>query len=278
MRPILVIGGMNMDILGVPEGSFALRESNVGRVITRPGGVGRNVAAHLAGLGCPVELMTVLGGDDYAARLRASCRELRIGLSYALTVPGGSCLYLALHDAQGDMAAALNDMAAMAALDAERVRALPQDAFSACVLDANLSEAALEAAAGHIRAPLIADPVSSDKALRLLPILPRLTALKPNLREARALSGCEAPEEAARALLALGLEQVYISLGAEGLYYATAQAEGRLPALPSPPSPATGAGDAMTAGISLAIARGLGAEAAARAGRECAARHLETQS
>lgn len=279
MRPILVIGGMNMDILGLPEGELSLRESSIGHVLMRPGGVGRNIAQQLAALGAPVELMTVLGSDAFSQALETSCEKLGIGLQYALRTGHKACVYLALHDAQGDMLAALNDMAAMDALDAASIRAsLPQGAFSACVLDANLSQEALIAAAAHIKAPLIADPVSSDKALRLRPILHQLTALKPNLQEARRLSGRQSPQEAAAALLDIGVKQVFISLGAQGLYYASASASGLLPALKVPLSPATGAGDAMVAGLSLAIARGLDTQAAAIYGRQCATDHLINSS
>ena len=39
MSGIAVFGGANMDILGMPAGELRLRDSNVGRVILRPGGV-----------------------------------------------------------------------------------------------------------------------------------------------------------------------------------------------------------------------------------------------
>ena len=65
----LVIGGLNMDILGTPSHSFVQRDSNIGRVRLTPGGVGRNIASHLARLGAPVELMAVLGNDVYAGLL-----------------------------------------------------------------------------------------------------------------------------------------------------------------------------------------------------------------
>ncbi|MHC1786375.1 MAG: carbohydrate kinase family protein [Christensenellales bacterium] len=279
MRPILVIGGMNMDILGVPEAAMVLRESNKGQVLLRPGGVGRNIAQQLGTLGAPVELMTVLGDDDFSRMLEDSCRQLGIGLRFSLRVRGRGCVYLALHDRGGDMLAALNDMEAMAALHGRYLReALPRGGFSACVLDANLGEETLLAAAEHLEAPLIADPVSCEKAGRLLPILHRLTALKPNLREAQQLSGQSSPEAAASALLDRGVAQVYVSCGAEGLYYASRQAAGYLTALPVPEAPATGAGDAMVAGLSLAIAQGLDIGAAARLGQQCAAAHLKRTS
>lgn len=279
MRPILVIGGMNMDILGVPDAGFSLRDSNSGQVRFQPGGVGRNIAQHLAALGAQVELMTVLGSDAHAAILTDSCQAQGIGLRYALRVPEKSCVYMAIHDSKGDMATAINDMRAMRWLTAQSLKeVLPPDAFSACVLDANISEEALDAAAQHVRAPFIADPVSCSKAGRLRAILPRLTALKPNLSEALHLTGKKTVEEAARALLDTGILQVYISLGIRGLYYASHEDRAYLAALPAPHVPATGAGDAMVAGLSFAIAQGKSIRESALFGRECAARHLEAMA
>ncbi len=273
----LVIGGLNMDILGSPSHSFVQRDSNIGRVRLSPGGVGRNIASHLARMGAPVELMAVLGSDGFAGLLEQSCKDLGIGLRHAIRTNLPSCMYLAVHDTQGDMLAAINDMEAMGAMTPEAISAqLKGQHFRACVLDANLSEAALQAAA-RLDIPLIADPVSCDKAERLLPIMHRLTAIKPNLMESRLLSGCEGVEEAAAALLDKGVRQVYISLGSSGCYYASREERGFLPAVPLPPVPATGAGDAMVAGLTIAISEGRTAAVSAAFGQQSAADHLRSQ-
>lgn len=274
MKPILVIGGLNMDVLGMPSGAFSYRDSLIGKVRLMPGGVGRNVAEQIARHGHAVELMTVVGGDAFASTLENSCRDLTIGLQYAIRCEEASCVYLAVHDAQGDMAVAINDMAAMRLLDSGRVRDLPGGRFSACMLDANLSQEALEAAAVHLNIPLVADPVSCEKAQRLRTILPRLTALKPNLKEAQELTGTDSLSDAATALLDRGVKQVYISLGKDGVYCAAGDQRLRLPSIPAPMGPATGAGDAMTAGLVCAIAGHLSLEECAQSGLRFAHEHL----
>ena len=274
MKSILVIGGLNMDVLGMPSGAFSYRDSLIGKVRLMPGGVGRNVAEQIARHGHAVELMTVMGGDAFASALESNCRDLGIGLQYAIRCEEASCVYLAVHDAQGDMAVAINDMAAMRLLDAGSVRRLPGDRFSACMLDANLSREALEAAAAHLDIPLVADPVSCEKAQRLRSILPRLTALKPNLREALELTGTDSLSDAASALLDKGVKQVYISLGKDGLYCATGDQRLQLPSIPAPMGPATGAGDAMTAGLVCAIAGHQSLEECAQSGLRFAHEHL----
>ncbi len=274
MKPILVIGGLNMDILGTPTGAFAAGDSLPGSIQLRPGGVGRNIAASLRQLGAPVELLTVIGDDVLSHALAASCEQRGIGLTYAVRVPGPACMYLAIHDHQGDMTAAINDMQAMAHLTAQHITSVPQDVFSACVLDANLSKSALKAAAVHFHAPLIADPVSAVKADRLRPILHQLTALKPNLLEARHYTGKVGPEPAAKALRDLGVQQVYLSMGRAGLWLEAQGVSQHISALHPSTQPATGAGDAMTAGIALAIAQGLNPYETAQMGISSADKHL----
>ena len=267
-----------MDVLAMPTAKFFLGDSIIGKVKLSPGGVGRNMAEQLARHDIPVELMTVLGNDYFAPALRDSCKELGIGLRYTINAEESSCVYLAVHDDQGDMAIAINDMDAISLLDSSLVRSIPSDEFSACMLDANLSEGCLIAAADHLNLPLIADPVSCAKAKRLLPILSKLKAIKPNLLEALLMTGRDNQFDAATALLDMGVEQVYISMGKNGLYCASSQERFQFPASPAPHGPTTGAGDAMTAGLVTAIAQGKTLLECAITGMRFADEHLARMS
>ena len=106
-----------MDILGMPAEKLLLRDSNIGHVTLRPGGVGRNIAEQLVRLGCKCTLLTAFGTDSLADALCASCARLGIDISHALTAQGNTCVYLCLHDETGDMLAAINDILAQARED-----------------------------------------------------------------------------------------------------------------------------------------------------------------
>ena len=92
-------------------------------------------------------------------------------------------------------------------------------------------------------------------------MLDKLTALKPNRMEAELLSGVTIRDEtdvqkAAKVLLDKGVQQVYISLGSDGMY-AEDQA-GRHVRLPCPKVQvvnATGGGDAMAAALGRGACR-----------------------
>lgn len=274
---VLVIGGMNLDILGTADSPFQAGDSLPGRIITSPGGVARNIAALLRSLGARVELICPLGDDQAAQQLEDSCRHLGIGLSHAIRIKGPSPTYLAIHDQQGDMVCAINDMGAMAAMTPQRLQDQMKDlpTFDACVLDANLSSDTLVFLAEKLSCPLVADPVSAVKCHRLLPILGRLHAIKPNLMEAKALTGMDSCEDAARALLEAGVRQVYISLGKDGVYFTDGNQGAYLKAPHLPQVRLTGAGDAMTAGLTLGIAKQLPLLEAAKLGMDAATRYLE---
>lgn len=265
---ITVVGGMNLDLLATPFSPLIPRDSTPGQITLRAGGVGRNIAARLAELGAGVSLITALGCDARADMLAQLCKADGIDLSLALQTDKAAPCYLCIHDHRGDMALAVNDMSAMDCLTPEsmipRMEAI--NAADGCVLDANLPPDTLIFIAQHAAVPLILDPVSCAKAPRVTGVLSRLSAIKPNALEAEALTGERNVERASKALLTAGVGNVFISLGAEGVYFASRKEQGYLPALPLPDLPATGAGDAFCAGMSLALLQGESARACADIG------------
>ncbi len=273
---VTVVGGMNLDLLAIPDGPLLARDSTPGKITLRPGGVGRNIATRLTEAGANAHLITALGCDERAEMLARLCRESGIDLSLSVSTPCPAPCYLCIHDDKGDMVLAVNDMSAMEHLTPEamesRMDALNQS--DACVLDANLSPDTLSYIAARAAVPLILDPVSCAKAPRVRDILPHLAAIKPNRMEAEALTGERNIEKAAAALLKAGVRRVFVSLGAEGVYYADGSQAGYESARPLPTLPATGAGDAFCAGVTLSLLAGMDVSACARAGQEAAYRAL----
>ena len=255
---IAVVGGVNMDIGAVSDAPLVARDSNPGRVTTSLGGVGRNIAHNLCLLGEQVSMITVLGQDSFAQSVRENAADIGLDLSHSATIPGGRTgTYLFIDGCDGDMALAVNDMAIYEHITPEFLRQRLDYINHAdlVVVETNLPEASIQWLCSHCTAPVLADPVSTIKAPKLLPVLDKLTALKPNRMEAELLSGVTIRDEtdvqkAAKVLLDKGVQQVYISLGGDGLY-AEDQA-GRHVRLPCPKVQvvnATGGGDAMAACI-----------------------------
>ena len=268
-----VIGGANIDIGGFPVGGMLPGDSIPGRVRRSAGGVGLNIACNLSRLGVETHLIAALGSDAFADILRAACHEAGVHLEHALTFDADSSVYLYIADAAGEMALAVNDMALCERLTPEALSEKLEflNRMDAVVLDANLPGRTLTWLAENLRPPLIADAVSTSKARRLLPALPRLEMVKPNALEAAALSGLPVEDtgsasDAARQLLRMGARQAFVTLGARGVVCADADACRFIPAVPVRLVNATGAGDAFTAALTWAHLRGFNLADRARAG------------
>ncbi|MBR6525423.1 MAG: carbohydrate kinase family protein [Clostridia bacterium] len=247
-----VIGGLNLDILGFPHQELRLHDSNPGHVTMCAGGVGHNIGVQLTKLGHSVTMLTAIGNDSQALLLANLCRAENIDLSCALKVNAPTCTYLCLHDHTGDMYCALNDMQAVDCLTPDAIKdTLPMlSSCELCVMDANPPAETLLYAAQNLKMPIFADAVSAFKCQKLLPLLPSITAIKPNLMEAEAMTGEKDPEKAAKVLLDSGVQQVFISMGKDGVFYADHFTSGQVPAIALPEgTPLTGAGDCLCAGL-----------------------------
>ncbi len=283
----VVVGGANIDIGGRSYAPLLPRDSNPGSVEICLGGVGRNIAHNLALLGVETHFITAVGADPWGDTIRSSCQTLGIGSDAICTIPGGrTSSYLYIADPQGEMILALNDMEIYQHLTPALLEPhLPLlRGAGAVVLDANLPEETIVWIAAHVDVPLFADPVSAVKAPRLIPVLSKLTGLKPNRQEAELLSAQSIQSDAdgiaaCNALLQTGVRQVFLSAGAKGLLAMSHEAKVQLPILSTPIRSTTGCGDAAMAGIVWAHLQGLdlpGEAAAAMAAASIAAESEET--
>lgn len=280
-RPgITVVGGANLDVVGIPEGRYIPHDSNAGHVRTSSGGVGRNIAENLARLGAAVRLVTAWGDDTDSAQLRAACEAVGMDCAYGVEAAGIPCSrYLAILDGDGDLAAAVNDMRALAALTAGQIDAAAFSGSRATVLDTNLPAETIARVAeisGEI--PLVLDPVSVVKAEAARPVLDRLAALKANLMEAEALAGVTGAKMAAERLVEVGVGWVFVTMGAEGVWCASRDGSFAIPPRHVIVRNATGAGDAFTAGVAWGLACGLALRDTARIAATLAAIALESEN
>lgn len=264
-RYAVVVGGVNVDIGGRSSAPLVPGDSNPGAVKVSLGGVGRNIAHNMRLLGLDVKLLTAYGDDLNGQRFVSSSAELGLDISRALEVKGmPTSTYLYLTDPCGEMVLAVSDMTVCEKITPEYLSAcLPVlQGAQAVVVDANIPQEALCYLAQHCTAPIFADPVSTAKAGKLLPILSRVHTLKPNALETELLTGIrpdtdEALSQAARALLAQGVKQVFLSLGERGIYAADREQQLLLPTLPGKMVNTTGCGDAALAALVWAHMEGL---------------------
>ena len=281
----VVVGGVNVDIGGRSFEKLVAADSNPGKVSISLGGVGRNIAHNMTLMGLDVKMLTAMGDDVYGNRIAASCTELGIDASHALRVSDcATSTYLYIADESGEMALALSDMEVCDRITPQYLTANQQVLQNARVIvaDANIPAESLVYLAENCTAPIFCDPVSTIKAEKLRPILNQIHTLKPNRLEAELLSGVSIhskldAETAAKMLLQKGVQRVFLSMGADGVYVATADAQMWLQNLPGNMVNTTGCGDAFMAALVWAWMQDLDLKETALAGLAAGAIAMESQ-
>jgi pseudouridine kinase len=275
---VLVLGAAGVDVKIYPrDQAVELAYSNPGTIRWGWGGVARNIAENLARLGAEVHFVTAVGDDELGRLLLQPLHDLGIHTDTSLIVAGKpTSSYAALHRNDKQLWLAFEDMELMREITPGhiyRLRGLMKSVDMVC-LDANLSARALDTLfrlTHRYDVPVCVDPTTPALAPRLHPYLPDITVITPNKEEAEALLGApfdtaEAISAGARRLVQLGVQLAVITLGAEGLFYATSEESGRLPAFPVNVVDPTGAGDALTAAVAYGLLEDVFPEEAVRLG------------
>ena len=257
---VTVIGGTNIDIAAALTAPFVHADSIPGQVTLGCGGVARNIAHNLRLIGHEVKLVSVFGeetfGDmcwreclaiDLDLTLSERCKEMRTGM------------YLCINDQTGDMIAAVADTDIIACITPEfldsRIDAINNS--SLVIADTNISAEALQFLIDRCTVPLMVDAVSTTKASRVTKALfqshtHHLQVLKLNRQEAQAVTHCGTVESAADCLIGMGVSQVYVTLGSDGVYCSDGIRHEYYRAIPTLVVNTTGAGDAFIAGVAHA--------------------------
>jgi len=279
---VLVLGAAGMDVKIYPrDQAVEPARSNPGHIRWAWGGVARNMAENLARLGAEVHFITAVGDDQLGRQLLLSLHDLGVDTDASLTVSGKpTSSYVALYHHDKQLWLAFEDMGLMREITPghiHRLRGLVKSVDMVC-LDANLSARALETLFRLTRQydiPVCVDPTTARLAPRLHPYLPGITVITPDKDEAAALLGApfdteEAIGAGARRLVQLGVQLAVITLGPDGLFYATSEESGRLPAFPVDVVDPVGAGDALTAAVAYGLLEDVSPEEAVRLGLSAA--------
>ncbi len=273
---ISIIGGINIDIEGSPSDTIKYRDSNPGKIRLSYGGVGRNIAENVARLGGDCAMISVVADEPMSLGAVNYLRDLGADVSHVRVLPGESpSMYLSILDESGDMEIGLNDMDIIRNITAEYIDEIRGflEMSSVVALDGNLEEDILEHATTVLRGTkMFYDPVSASKGVRVRSFVGRFFAVKPNKIEAEAILDMKIESEedvrkAAERFMELGVSQVFITLGEDGVYYREAGDEGFIrPAEGMTIRSATGAGDSFSACILLGISMGMNAAKIAEMG------------
>ena len=247
---IVVVGSMNMDLVIRSPRIPKPGETIVGGdLVSVPGGKGANQAVAASRLGAQVAMVGRVGQDDFGQKLLNNLMAAGVdcqAVTQDANVATGVALIMVDDAGENSIVVSLGANMRLSPGDVEAAEPI----IAAAQLLLLQLEIPLESV---IRAP--AQP--APKALIEL-----VDVLVPNQHEAAMMSGVTPVNEpyqaavAARALQAMGIDQVVITLGERGALLASGRTATLFPAFPITAVDTTAAGDAFVAGLSVALAEG----------------------
>jgi sugar/nucleoside kinase (ribokinase family) len=275
-RPdVVCLGILVADVVARPVdalpavGTLSLVDS----IVLRGGGCALNTSSALARLGLRAAVVGKVGADAFGDFVVALLGERGVdGAAVVRDATAPTSASVALVDSVGERtflhAPGANDGLRPAELGEAPFAGRALHVAGALVLGALDGEptAALLAEARRRGLHTSLDTVfdGSGRWERVLAALPHCDLVTPGRAEAEAISGERDPGRAARRLRELGVGTAAVTLGGEGCQVASADFDGRVPAVPVHAVDGTGAGDAFAAGFLYGQLAGWATEACAR--------------
>jgi ribokinase len=267
MTKIAVIGSLNADMSVLTP-----RVPNVGENFLAngfsigPGGKGGNAAVAVARSGGETVLVGCVGDDDFGRMLLGHLRREGVDVEVVGVDPqAATAVAFIMVDAQGEntilVVNGANDR--LSAEMVERALESHQGTLGAILVDFEVPEAAVAAGVRWGRdngVPVIVDAGPPRPYAQAT--WQDCTILSPNELETATMVGYPVDDDAtavqaARQLLAAGPQAVVLKRGARGALLLTADQELFIPAFPVTVVDTTGAGDAFSGMLAVAVAEGL---------------------
>lgn len=288
IKPIVCIGGANIDYKLMPAKPIILGTSNPVSTETAFGGVARNIAENLANWTNQIYLQTLVGDDAVGLALLSHLQNKGVNTESCYQLPNTqTSQYYAVLNPNGELHAAYVNMDIYDNCPKhtfiEHLQHLPQNAF--VFIDTNFPAWAIEliiTMQHEMNWQICIDPVSIAKCKKIPRDLSAIYLIKPNSDEATALTGITIQShhdafKAAQILLNRGAKNVVISLGSAGCVIANHHQQQIQPAFkPKQIVDVNGAGDAFFAGVLYGLQQSYTLADACEFGAAAASFTLET--
>ncbi len=258
MYNVVVIGGMTIDIEGVPHQILRDKDSNPGEVKFSYGGVGKNISQNLVKLGIDTRIISAVGDDANGESVIAYSKSHGINTDDVVVLKDQqTAVYMSILDHNRDMALAVINMDTFDHITIEDIQKRSKLLKEAdlIVMDTNLSSSLIKEITEMFKdRKIFLDPVSTVKAEKVKTYIGNFAMIKPNKMEAELLSNIKINNEADLEKAGVffsnqGIEYVFITLDKEGVYYKHKDESGIIKGAEVKAISATGAGDAFSAGV-----------------------------
>jgi len=275
MKPIVVLGSLNMDLVVRTPRLPVPGETIIGGPFqTFPGGKGANQAVAIARLGAPVFMIGRVGSDAFGDELiAAAARDGVDTRGIARDPQAATGVALITVEASGQNTIVLASGA--------NYQLTPQhvEAYASFIQEASLLVAQLETPLDTVQTaarlarqagvPVLLNPAPAQP---LPPDLLRdVDLLAPNQSELALLAGEGSIESAAQSLIDQGVSTALVTLGDQGVFVLSREGQTYLPAFPVAAIDAVAAGDAFIGAFAVALSEGKSVFEAARWGNAAGA-------
>ena len=270
---VVVLGGINMDLVTMSVRFPQPGETIVGsRFLTYPGGKGANQAVAAARMGAATAMVGRVGDDVFGPQLLQTLSASGVnvdGVAVAQDTTSGIAVINIDESAQNQIIQILGANDTCGGAEATQVRqALAHATILLLQLEVSV-DLSLQAAkeAFEQGKTVILDP----GPVRPIPqeFFPFCTVITPNETEAQALVGFPVVDrtsaaQAAEQLLAKGVGVAVVKLGAQGVYFATANGGDFVTPFQVDAIDSVAAGDAFNGALAVSLARGATLEQSVR--------------
>ena len=269
--PMVVVGNVFVDIKGFPDNKYIPAGRNSGWVEFVHGGVGRNVAEDIANVELRPRFVSMVDDTEQGEAVVRKLRNHKVDTRYVATVPDGMGLWLAIHDATGDIVSSISKRPNMDAL-IDMLDRYGDEIFAdadSIVVEIDMDKEIIKRVfqyAEKYRQRVFAVVANMSIASQRRDFFQSIDCFVCNAQEAGILFADDyfqsmEPEELVDALsdrvISARIPSMVVTMGSRGAVYATMDGEkGHCAARPVQVRDTSGAGDAFCSGVAIGLTYG----------------------
>lgn len=280
MSKIAIIGEIRGKVTGSGYRELNHNMRTVADVWTAYTGTAIAAAKQLAAKGEEVVVVSAVGDDFIGKATKLDMMEAGMNTDFLKVVEGqATAMELELLNIIGDLDYLVSGIEVNKYIDPELL-STALDTINGCdlvVVDASLTEEALNYIAENVTAPKFLDPGNEEDALKVKEIIGKFDIIKPNRAEASVLYGKDIfGEDEIKAAMDYfaqqGVKQIYVTVSGGGVYFKEGEKEDVIrPEKVEAFVRKEGAGDAFSAAIADGTVKGMSIEEVAAYGMKEAA-------
>lgn len=168
---VTVIGGINMDIIGISKEQLIDQNSNPGNILFTLGGAGRNIALNLKKLDIQNYLISVYGDDINGEKFITDSRENGLDIQHCKKIESTpTSTYLYIVEPNGHKRIGIDNMDIHNEITPELLAKKTEliNSSNFCVIDTNISKETIEWLYDNCKVPIIVKTVSLNKNDKIL--------------------------------------------------------------------------------------------------------------